>query len=146
MMGRPTKLTAAVQKAICESIRGGNYADISAQAAGITKQTFYDWLKRGAAGDQPYSDFADSVQKARAIAQKHMVQTIQDAAIDTWTAAAWWLERTYPIEYGRQRIVVEDASMLPTEDGVNEADLADSLADAAEAYLAEQVAAEHGED
>ncbi len=67
---------------------------------------------------------------------------VADERVPEWRAAAWWLERTYPLEYGRQRIVIEDARQLLDEDGPDESMIAEALADAAEAYLAEQTAAD----
>ncbi len=57
-----------------------------------------------------------------------------------WRAAAWWVERTYPIEYGRQRVVVEHAAALDGIEQVDQDDVAEAIASAAEAYLADQIA------
>jgi len=65
-MGRPTKLTPDMQEKICQVIRAGNYAEVAAAYAGISHSRFYDWLKRGENGEQPYRDFRDSVEKAKA--------------------------------------------------------------------------------
>jgi len=102
-MGRKTKLTRKVQNAICASIRGGNYVEVSAQAAGITPQTLRNWMKRGEEeGEGPYFEFFEAVQKAKAEAQMKMVSIIEDASIDSWQAAAWWLERTDYKRWGRK--------------------------------------------
>ena len=64
--GRPTKLTPEVQARIVEAIEAGNYIEVAAAAAGISKPTFYGWMQRGT--DEPgseYSDFRNAVEKAR---------------------------------------------------------------------------------
>ncbi|MDQ3480274.1 MAG: hypothetical protein M3423_02905 [Actinomycetota bacterium] len=45
--GRPTKLTPRVHTVIIESIRAGNYMEVAARAAGIRKQSLYNWIERG---------------------------------------------------------------------------------------------------
>ena len=102
-MGRKTKLTPEVQDLICQAIRAGNYARVAAAYAGITEATYYNWLKRGeTAKSGLYFDFFEAVKKAEADAQTRNVAIIQQAAKKTWQAAAWWLERKFPNDWGKQ--------------------------------------------
>jgi hypothetical protein len=48
--GRPTDLTPEVQKTICEAIEDGCYVETAVSLAGISRPTFYVWLKKGAGG------------------------------------------------------------------------------------------------
>ena len=45
--GRRTILTQELQDRICQLIRAGTYDYVAAEAAGISRQTFFDWLRRG---------------------------------------------------------------------------------------------------
>ena len=96
--GRPTKLTPAVHDAIVGMTREGNYAEVSAQAAGISGPTFWRWMKRGE--EEPgsiYERFREDILKARAEAENEAIKIIKGAALDgTWQAAAWYLERSKP--------------------------------------------------
>ena len=50
-----------------------------------------------------YVELCNTIEKARADAVVRNVGLIQKAATDgTWQAAAWWLERTMPQQFGRQ--------------------------------------------
>lgn len=51
-MARPTKLNDETAKAICDVVAAGNYIETAAAAAGITKETLYEWLRVGAAAHQ----------------------------------------------------------------------------------------------
>jgi len=63
-MARRTKLHADVTEKIVSAIRAGNYAKIAAESAGISERTFYDWLQRGEAGEEPFLQFSQSVARA----------------------------------------------------------------------------------
>jgi len=82
--GRPTgagvKLTTAVKEKIVAAIRAGNYIETAAALAGIQKETFYDWLRKGARSttDDRYRNFSDAVFEAMAQSEAEAV-----AAIDT---------------------------------------------------------------
>jgi hypothetical protein len=103
MAGRKTKLTKERQDKICELLRAGNYFDAACGAVGITPQTGYNWLKRGNdAKSGIYFDFFEAVKKAEAEAEAATVVIIRKAALDTWQAAAWWLERRFPGKWGKQ--------------------------------------------
>ena len=81
--GRPTgttKLTPEIQDKIVAAIRHGNYIETAAALAGIRKDTFYDWLRKGARAttDDRYRNFSDAVFEAMAQSEAEAV-----AAIDT---------------------------------------------------------------
>jgi len=117
-MARPSLLTPERTEKIVALIAAGNFAETAALASGISKQTYYNWLARGRAErdrlnekpnlkvrakEEPYLEFFDSIEKARAEAEARMVVLITKAAQEprTWQAAAWWLERVAPQKYGR---------------------------------------------
>ncbi len=88
--------------------RAAGYAD-------VPERTVKGWLARGRAAieasedndapipesERPFVDFARRVDTARARAVARNVTIIQEAAPNDWRAAAWWLERAHPDEYGR---------------------------------------------
>lgn len=110
-MARPTKLTAELSAEIVASIEAGNYNDTAAQAAGVDRQTLYNWLKWGQDGKEPYAEFFDDVTRARARAEADLVDTLKQgdekgASFGTAKAAAFMLERTRPKKFA-QRINVK---------------------------------------
>lgn len=102
--GRPTKLTAAVQKRVCDAIKQGATYALAAQYAGIHRDTLNEWMKAGEEAESgSFSDFSDAVKAAEGQAAITWLRRIEKAASDgNWTAAAWKLERRYPQDYGRQ--------------------------------------------
>lgn len=115
--GRPTKLTPKLQEEICKAIRAGNYIETAAAFAGISKNTLYEWLRRGARekerlaknprakikkSEAPFVEFSDAVKKALAAAEVRDVMLIGKAAETQWQAAAWRLERRFPERWGRR--------------------------------------------
>lgn len=102
-MGRPAKLTPEVQAAIATALATGNTRATSCAYAGISYQTFLNWLERGEkAVSGQYFEFLEAIKKAEADAAVAAVATIKQASRTTWQAAAWWLERRYPAEWGKQ--------------------------------------------
>lgn len=101
-MARPTKLTPKLQEQIVSYLRAGAYVETAAAAAGIAKDTLYAWLRRGAAGEEPFARFAAAVEEAQAKSELRDLAIIGKAAETEWTAAAWRLERKYPDRYGRR--------------------------------------------
>jgi hypothetical protein len=136
-IGRPTKLTPEIAATICGLVAQGNYMKASAGAVGVDPGTVHRWVSKGAAPDADplYRDFRDQLQKAKAMAEAKMVKVITTAANQgQWTAAAWWLERTNPEEWGkRDRVEVTGADGGPIETR--------QIADQRIATLAERLAA-----
>lgn len=104
-MGRKTRLNRKVISDICTAISANNRPVVAAAKAGIPERTYYDWKKRGI--DEPdgiYGELVERMQVAEAEAEVRACAIIAAAAPRYWQAAAWWLERTRPNEYGlRQR-------------------------------------------
>jgi hypothetical protein len=113
---RVSKLQDPKVQLLIEALDNGNYIDVACSSAGLAPSTVYRWLERGRAeraaqelgnkpdpDEQQYLELCESVEKARATAVMRNVSIIQTAANSgQWQAAAWWLERSMPNQYGRK--------------------------------------------
>ena len=96
-MGQKSKITPELIELIVEHLKEGNYDMVAAQAAGITRQTFYRWIREGKKNKEGiYFDFYLAVEKAKAEGETELLHTIRKASSRSWTAAAWILERSRP--------------------------------------------------
>lgn len=93
-----TKYNDELVSELIKYIELGNYYNTACQAVGISKETFYTWLK-----EKP--DFSDSVKKAESKAIARNVMIIQKAASKSWQAAAWFLERKEYRDWGRKELI-----------------------------------------
>jgi len=116
--GRPTKLTPERQAEIVRLLRAGNYVETVCAYVGITKESFYEWLRRGRRGwkiDTIYSDFTDAVERARAAAEMELVVLLRKSAtavneegnMEHREDAKWFLQHAYPDRWGRVQRKVE---------------------------------------
>jgi hypothetical protein len=132
---KPEKITVA--EAIVQALRAGAYIEDAAESAGVAESTVYAWIARGQEhaydltkglasvpkAERPYVEFAEAVEKARASAVVYNLALIrQAAAAGNWKAAAWWLERTRPGQYGRQLRVDANVKGKPSS-GLESVDL-----------------------
>jgi hypothetical protein len=82
---------------IAQLLKNGSSRTDACTLAGISYETFTQWMKK--------PEFSEAIKKAEAICKNRNITIIQKAAITTWTAAAWWLERKHPEEFAvRQRL------------------------------------------
>lgn len=83
-----------MQTALCAWLRkGSSYKDACAME-GISYETFRTWQSEKSA-------FSVAIKKAEAECKVARIATILKASEKSWQAAAWWLERRCPDEYGR---------------------------------------------
>lgn len=89
---------------LCQALRSGNTKKNACLLAGCSETQLYKWLRdtdcdiEGTLAHQ----FAESIKKSIAEAQNRNIVLIQKAAQNNWTAAAWYLERSDPSNWGRR--------------------------------------------
>ena len=102
--GRPKRSDTLplVQEELLKHIRAGVPFKYACEAVGIPYHTYSEWVRKGKRQSRgQYHDFYEEVKKARGRAISRNVAIIQKAAEKQWQAAAWWLERVCPDEFGR---------------------------------------------
>lgn len=108
-----SKLTPRIVAAVLQNIANGGYVETACIAAGIVKQTYYNWLTRAEEDEESvYAEFVQLLEKARAQAEMDCIRIIKSAAPDSWQAAAWLLERSYPERYGQRNRTTVDGAMV----------------------------------
>ena len=76
-MGRPSKLTAKRQAAVCEALKHGASFEAAAAVAGLHQSTFTKWRKRGAEeADGPYHDLVLAMEQAQAEGEALAAQAV----------------------------------------------------------------------
>jgi hypothetical protein len=86
MKRTPARLTPALQQQLCAYLRAGAYPHVAAEACGVPREVFDDWLRRGTArpAREPYRSFAAETRQAMAQARAGAeVQTLQKSPV-TW--------------------------------------------------------------
>lgn len=84
---RPAPDEAAVEQ-LLSMLRVGNYLEVAARATGIRL-------------DEVPAELRDELATARAEGELRSVARIAAAAVESWQAAAFLLERQYPDRWGR---------------------------------------------
>ncbi|MBM3997055.1 MAG: hypothetical protein FJ303_23320 [Planctomycetes bacterium] len=85
-MSKRFRMTPALRSQIVASIRAGGYPHVAAEAWGVSKDVFDDWMKRGLAADsrEPYKSFAIEVREARAQARLRAEMAVFEKDAKTW--------------------------------------------------------------
>lgn len=119
------------EAAILQALENGCTRRAAAGAAGIGHTTLYRMLDAD-------RTFRDAVEKAEDVAEARATALVVEAAYKgNWTAAAWWLERRRPDDYGK-RVAVDvsikdEVARIASELGID----ADEAIAEAERVLAE---------
>lgn len=101
--GRRSKFTPQIRRILYEGILRGLTNELAAKAAGIDESTLYDWIKKGEAQKSgAYFEFAKSLTRARARAERRLADCVFKAAPTEWRAAAWALERRFHERWGKR--------------------------------------------
>ena len=86
------KYCKEITEEIAKDVREGSSKRDACILSGISEETFYKWYREKI-------EFTDALEKAELECKNRNIKIIQKAAITTWTAAAWLLERRYHKEY-----------------------------------------------
>jgi len=87
---------------------GGTRKDAHVRAS-VPLNTFYDWVRRGREGREPYRTFVDTMEQIETDFKLGLLGLIAKAAAGDrsanlkpkWVAAAWILERRYGSEFAK---------------------------------------------
>jgi transposase-like protein len=126
--GRNTKLTSGLQSELLAMLTTGAYIEHACKAVGLHPATYYNWINLGQEyandlelGKTPnkksrvFFEFFEAVERARARTATRVVGLVMRAAEKDWRAGAFWLERSFPKEWGRQRLEVSGPDGEPIE-------------------------------
>lgn len=105
--GRHAKRSPEREEAVLNQLRVGNTRRASHLAAGVSHQTFYNWLEDGR--------FLEAVEHAEAEAETRYVGQVAKHAVKSPQAAQWWLEHRRPADYGRHVLELTGADGGPIE-------------------------------
>ena len=86
--GSRLKLDEATQQAICDNLRMGMTKPAAAAGAGISKDTFFDWMRKGRdkGAPKPFKDFVAAVDQAVDDFEARAVKVISKYAFEGWEA------------------------------------------------------------
>ena len=105
--GRPTKLNKEVCKTIADGITLGMPYEHAAVSAGVSYDTFNNWMKKGKVQKSgKYFEFFKTIKEAEAKGIKNNLALITKSSKEgSWQASAWILERRHPEEFGRREVI-----------------------------------------
>ena len=111
--GRPPSINPKLEEAILMALRQGAFPSAAAEASGVPRQTFSDWMRRGAQQRRGvYHELYVKVMAAMSEGELRALEQVQAAAEKDWKAAAWLLERRFRARWARQ---VETPAEGPSE-------------------------------
>lgn len=101
--GRPTKYTAKLRDAIAETVRNAGVNPIvAARAHGVSEEGHAQWMATRA-------DYSSAILGAEATTEAEQARTVvQAGALGEWRAAAHWLERRRPGDWGKREYLAID--------------------------------------
>lgn len=97
----PVRFTPRRRVTFLNELRKGKTKRAAAARAGVTHVTIYNWIN-----EDP--DFAAKVEEALGEFEASMVDRLQEEVEEGkegWKAAAWQLERRFPLDYGARSSV-----------------------------------------
>lgn len=109
-MGRKTKLNDTRVKKVVDGISAGLPYDTACALAGISYQTFLNWMRKGEQEQTGnFFEFFEEVKKAESIAEAVHIKNIKKAGNGgIWQADAWMLERRHPEKWGRREQIKQE--------------------------------------
>jgi hypothetical protein len=103
-MARPSKLTPDIIKRIGGGISLGLTYALAANSAGVTYQSFNQWMSKGKnSGSGEYFEFYKFIKKCNADAAKVLLERLNKAAdAGNCQVCMWILERRFSENFGRR--------------------------------------------
>jgi len=131
--GRRPGITPEVTAAVLAAVRVGAPLEVAAQAAGVSRSTFWDWMRKGDDGKQPYADFSESVRRTEAEVHVVVVGAVRQAIGRNpelalrWMRMRWW---RYYLDHSKVDLsldVDQEAARIAEETGLSKAAIMDEV-------------------
>lgn len=114
--GNPRAITKRNIKDICNIVRAGNYVKQSVIACGVNYHTFQDYMRKGKKGIEPYVEYFEMIEQAKAGAEIDMSTRISESGENGNIGADMWkLQRMFPNRWGnvqRQEVKVDNSQKI----------------------------------
>ena len=106
-VGRPPAIDGIDADAICGYIEDGLPMYMVLEACGVNRSTFYRWRERAEGDGDGETDrkcraLWDRIKRAQLESVISERFKMLEAGKGEWQKHAWWLERVYPRDFGRQ--------------------------------------------
>lgn len=105
--GRPSAIgDGDTVKELLTQLASGNRRDVACDLAGISKQTFYNWLKKAEADPETLEGaLLTLIKRAESQAEARIVGNVLKASEKEqfWAAGMTYLERKHPEHWGRRQ-------------------------------------------
>lgn len=98
------KYSKEVVKEICGFIQAGNNYKDSAIMAGVSYESLNRWRKDN-------KKFAKALERAKTRHKARLIAIIAKAAVKTWQASAWLLERRFKDEYAQKQTIEHEGEI-----------------------------------
>ena len=100
------RLTPELIQKISDIVRDGSTAAVACACCGVPESTRQKWFRAGENMVRQsrlgrHRELVEAVSRAEAEATANILRGIVAAAAKSWQAAAWLLERRFPVEFAR---------------------------------------------
>ena len=95
--GKPREMDKIKINRALKLIKKGSYVKPAVQAAGLNYNTWLNWVRKGKKGIQPYADFYEKLEQAKAESETDIVEMLNESIESGNTGVAqWMLSRKFP--------------------------------------------------
>ena len=131
--GRRPGITAEITAAVLAAVRVGAPLEVAAQAAGVSRSTFWDWMRKGDEGKKPYAAFSESVRRAEAEVHVVVVGAVRQAIQHNpelalrWMRMRWWPHYLDHTKVDMSLDVDREAERMAEENGLSKEAILDEV-------------------
>jgi hypothetical protein len=116
----PRKYNESLHATLVDAMRKGNYLVTACRLAGITRDTYYDWMTHARDRPDEYPEYVrlrEDVESAKAESEAELLEVVRETALsgapNTWQAAMTILERRHPDKFGKRDTTVIEGGENP---------------------------------
>lgn len=101
-MAAKLTLTKDARAKLVDALRTPITVTEACALAGVPRSTFYDWMSRGAMGEEPFAALAAEVQRAQAESSKELLDIARAQASEDPGQLRWLMGLRNPRAYGKE--------------------------------------------